>query len=482
MDAIDATIVVDDGGVIVEANAAAVEMIGRGVRELVGAHLHDLVRGIEVESVEDEIDRADAVVSLPDGDMPVHAWRRRLGPDRSALILRDATEWRATQATLAMVVAGVEQGVDAFEITDERGNTEYANPALEAALGRAPFDILGEPLTKFLAPDDAARVQAALLAGEAWRGEVVCRHASGDLRQHEMTITPVVDMLTGMRRFVVVRRDVTARVAAERQLEQLREHVVHADRLSVLGQLAASVAHDVNNPATFILTNVRLALDDLRLWHDNDNQPVSQADKARLRDLMDMLRDAIDGTERVIALVKEMRSLGARAAPKREPVKLADVAHDAVRLTRVQTRAKARVVEHIESEGAVLGDRLRLGQVVVNLLMNAAQAIPDGAESKDHEILVSVKEVSAPGPSGPSGPSGFVELSVSDTGVGIKPEDRERVFEAWFTTKKREEGSGLGLAISRQIVADLGGTLTASPRGDGRRGSVFTLRFPCLAT
>lgn len=470
-EAIDATIIVDDRGIIVEANVAALAMIGKPLHDLIGASVTTLVHGLA--QGEGEIDRADASVTLPAGELPVHAWRRRAGPGRSAIILRDATEWRATQGVLAMIVAGVEQGVDAFEITDSEGKTEYANPALERALGRAPFDVLGEPITKFLEDDDAVRVTAALQAGEAWRGEVICRHAGGERRHHELALTPVVDLLTGDRRFVVVRRDITARVAAERQVELLREHVIRADRLSVLGHLAASVAHDVNNPATFILANLRLSLDELNAWSSENPGPGDRG-QARIAQIAEMLSDAVDGTERVVALVREMRQMSTRERPSRERVQLADVAHDALRLTRVQTRAKARLVEDLALPAAVMGDRLRLGQVVVNLLINAADSIPDG-DSASHRITIATREQ-----------NGFVELSVSDTGRGIDGGDVDRVFETWFTTKKREDGPGLGLAISREIVVDLGGTLTAAPRAPGpgaaSTGSVFTMRFPSPAT
>lgn len=462
-EAIDATLIVDDSGVIVEANAAAVEMVGRPAAELVGEPVAKLVRGAELESTDGEIDRVDASVTAAGGELPVHAWRRRVGPDRRALILRDATEWRATQGMLAMVVAAVEQGTDAFEITDAEGRTEYANPALEHALGRRPFDILGEPMIRFLEDDDAAKVRAALARGEPFHGEVVCRHASGEKRHHEIAVTPVVDLLTSERRFVILRRDVTARVLAERQVELLREHVVRADRLSVLGHLAASVAHDVNNPATFILANLRLAIDELNAMRGENTGGGAKPE--RLSQVMEMLSDAVDGTERVVALVREMRTLSTRAPPEREHVELADVARDAMRLTRVHTRAKAKLVEQL-APARVIGDRLRLGQVMVNLLMNAAHAIPDG-DSAAHRITITTRVV-----------DNFSEISVSDTGRSITPAERESIFETWFTAKKREDGPALGLAISHQIVSDLGGTLTVEPAGAGLHGSVFTIRLP----
>lgn len=462
-EAIDATFIVDDHGVIVDANAAAVEMVGRAAHELVGGPIANVVHGAELESAQGEVDRADASVTAASGALPVHAWRRRVGPDRCALILRDATEWRSTQGMLAMIVAAVEQGTDAVEITDGEGRTEYANPALERALGRRPFDILGEPMTRFLEDDDAAKVGAALARGEPFHGEVVCRHASGEKRHHEIVVTPVVDLLTGERRFVIFRRDATARVLAERQVELLREHVARADRLSVLGHLAASVAHDVNNPATFILANLRLAIDELNAMRSENT--ATGAKSERLSQVMEMLRDAVDGTERVVALVREMRKLSTRAPPEREHVDLAGVARDALRLTRVHTRVKARLVEQL-APARVIGDRVRLGQVMVNLLMNAAHAIPEG-DSAAHCITLTTRVV-----------DDFAEVSVVDSGTSMSPAERDSIFETWFTSKSRDDGPALGLAISHQIVADLGGTLTAEPVGDGVAGNVFTIRFP----
>lgn len=467
----DATLIVDEADVVVEANDSAVALTAREPHALIGVPLATLVGGLELAEAteEDTSARVDGTLLLPSGALAVHAWRRRLSPTRVAVILRDATEWLTAQSTLALIVAGVESSVDSFAITDELGNVEYVNQAHTIAVGRSLFEVMGEPVTRFIDGDDAAVVDAALRAGVPWHGEVICRRPNGERRHHDLTLTPVRDTLTGLRRFVCIRRDISERFLAEAKAEALREQLVHADRLGVLGQLAASVAHDVNNPASFILSNLQLAIEELVAWQADgagDRNVVARRTAA----LIEMLGDALDGTERVIALVRGMRSLGVRGAALQEHVSLAEIARDALRLTRAQTGACAKVIERLSVPAVVDGDRLRLGQVAVNLLVNAAQAIPPGSPEA-HVIAVETREG-----------EGFAELSVSDSGVGIPADHLERVFEAWFTTKNREEGTGLGLAVSRQILTDLGGTLVASQGPE--RGTVFTLRLPrrALAT
>jgi PAS domain S-box-containing protein len=250
---------------------------------------------------------------------------------------------------------------------------------------------------------------------------------------------------------------VLADVSAE---HAARTRLVQADRLSTLGMLAAGVAHEINNPAAFIL----LGLDLL-------DRQLEGLDGAVAESAGDTLRELRDSIRRIVDIARDLR-LFASAPPseggRRSVVDVNRTVESALSLTRGQILERAQIELHLEEVPPVLMDDGRLGQVVVNLLVNAAQAIPRSFAA-DQRIAVSTRSDGA-----------TVEIEVEDTGVGIPEENLARIWQPFFTTKSPTEGTGLGLSISRDIVERAGGTIVAkSPARAGLPGGTrFVISLP----
>jgi signal transduction histidine kinase len=232
-----------------------------------------------------------------------------------------------------------------------------------------------------------------------------------------------------------------------------------SERLAALGTLAAGMAHEINNPLTYVLLHLARAS---QLLRRSEGAPVA-ADR-----LVPLIDGALEGAERIRTIASGMRAFARVDEDSRVPVDLRQVIESSVRLLAHQIRLRARLVcEHREAP-PVLASGGRLGQVVINLLSNAIQALPEGNASA-HEIRIA---------SG-SDERGWAVVEVSDDGCGIPEHLQARIFEPFFTTKPVGDGTGLGLAISHGIVRSLGGTIELeSAVGAGTR---VTLSLPPLA-
>ena len=246
---------------------------------------------------------------------------------------------------------------------------------------------------------------------------------------------------------------------------ELRRRLEHADRLNAIGTLAAGVAHEVNNPASYVLMNLKTCRDHLSVLRDRN--PALTADERGLIDEMDeMLGDNVRGVERIVGIVHALRAYARTDPDEIERIDLAAVCRDACDLVGNQVRQRAKLRVDLAPTAPLTADARKLGQVVINLLVNAYDSLPVAvAGHASHEIRL--KLATSPG---------RIELSVSDTGVGIPPQLQARIFDPFFTTKPRSEAAGLGLVIVRDIVERFGGRITVD--SEPGHGSCFTVVFP----
>ncbi|EDM81288.1 sensory box histidine kinase/response regulator [Plesiocystis pacifica SIR-1] len=245
-----------------------------------------------------------------------------------------------------------------------------------------------------------------------------------------------------------------ARVEAEMQAQLGR-----ADRLATVGTLAAGVAHEVNNPLTFVLGNLELTRDELA---DQGEAPPSAAAWAQLRASMDeSLREALEGAEHIRDVVGELKLFVRDQDDTFEAVKLEEVLDTSLKLCRHELGHDIELVRHVELVPRVRGNPGKLAQIFINLLVNAAQAM---AEGKGRIELRLVRDGDA------------VVASVSDDGAGMSEAVRAKIFEPFFTTKPIGIGTGLGLPVCASIVRHHGGSLSVdSVEGVG---TTFRLRLP----
>ena len=227
-----------------------------------------------------------------------------------------------------------------------------------------------------------------------------------------------------------------------------------------VGTLAAGVAHEINNPLAYVISNLDFV---------NGALPAQIGARADLsRDQVEALKEAREGAERVRLIVRDLKTFSRADDVDRGPVDVHEVLSASANMAWNEIRHRARLVKHEARGLKACGNEARLGQVFLNLLVNAAQSIPEGdAEHNEIRIATRAQDES-------------VIVEVSDTGRGISPEDRPRLFDPFFTTKPVGVGTGLGLYVCQNIVASLGGSITVE--SEIGRGSTFRVTLPAATS
>jgi signal transduction histidine kinase len=269
--------------------------------------------------------------------------------------------------------------------------------------------------------------------------------------------------------------DAVQKIIADREQRRIRARLAEAERLASLGTLAAGAAHEIANPLSFTVANLGTIDEQLermarligRLQQAVGSPPdVDVLDELQvtLDDVRDLLADGRVGADRVSRVVRNLQNIARRNEDPHRPVDVTRAIESAVSLAWNQIRHRARLVRQLEGLPAVQGSEYRLSQLFLNLLLNAAQAIHEGA-AQTNEIKIS----------GRSEERGVV-IEVQDTGEGMPPETRARLFEPFFTTRPSGVGTGLGLSICQSVVIEHGGSIEVESQPG--RGSLFRVVLP----
>ncbi|MEW5742723.1 MAG: ATP-binding protein [Myxococcota bacterium] len=346
-------------------------------------------------------------------------------------------EWLETLA------AALEADVNGVLIADERGVIEYANAAISRMSGYSREELLGQHTRIFRSGHESREVYQALWStirsGVTWNGSLVNRRKDGSTYVEEMTITPVPPRGRRGLRFVAVKRDATA----QKRLEDLIER---NDRLDLVGRMAASVAHDLANLLMPVASGAAL-LRGLTLHNEEAKEAVTDIEQAaeRAGQLVRQLLDFVRGGRGVLAAVDTSRLLNSYTRQLQ-------------RMLPMAVQLEADVPPDLPT---VVVDGMQLFQVLLNLCLNAADAMPSGG-------ILWLK-------ARPSADGGLV-LEVRDTGTGIPESVRARIFDPFFTTKPPGRGTGIGLAIVKRIIEAHGGTVDFE--SEVGVGTTFTVTFP----
>jgi signal transduction histidine kinase len=247
---------------------------------------------------------------------------------------------------------------------------------------------------------------------------------------------------------------------------ELRRRVEHADRLAAIGTLAAGVAHEVNNPASYVLMNLKSCREHLAALRER-RPPLTADERAMIDEMADMLADNIRGVERIVGIVHALRAHARTDPDEIGRCDLAAICRDACDLVGNQLRQRARLRIELAPTAPLIADARKLGQVVINLLVNAYDSLPLPVAGGHPSHEIRLRLATSPG---------RIELSVSDTGVGIPHHLRARIFEPFYTTKPRAEAAGLGLVVVRDIVERFGGRIAVD--SEPGHGSRFSVVFP----
>jgi len=249
------------------------------------------------------------------------------------------------------------------------------------------------------------------------------------------------------------------------ELARTQEQLVLADRRVSVGRLAAGVAHEVNNPLTFLRGNLDFVAHEMPQVQAAAAKGDQKEVALMLAEMAGAVGDARQGALRVTHIVRGLKTFARDDDDRREVLSLESPMEAAIEMAFHEIKHRAQLVRSFGPAPRVCGNEVRLSQVFLNLLLNAAQAIPEGA-AKQHQIRCLI---------GTDG-SGRAVASVEDTGCGMSPELQARIFDPFFTTKPVGVGSGLGLSISRNIVEQLGGTITVESAPD--LGTTFKVTLP----
>jgi CheY-like chemotaxis protein/two-component sensor histidine kinase len=244
---------------------------------------------------------------------------------------------------------------------------------------------------------------------------------------------------------VAIARDLTERNRLEAQL-------LLADRLASVGTLAAGVAHEINNPLGYVLGNLNVLVSGFA------------AQASLTPELKQALQDAVHGAKRVRDIVQDLQTFSRGESQRRGAVDVLRVMDVSIRMAYSALRHRARLERDYKEVPPVDGSESRLGQVFLNLLVNAAQAMPDRPVD-ENEVKVSVRTDAA-----------HVIIEVRDNGIGMTEAVRRRIFDPFYTTKTIGEGTGLGLSICHSIVVSMGGTIAVESAPNA--GATFTVKLP----
>ncbi|MGZ6097481.1 MAG: PAS domain S-box protein [Myxococcaceae bacterium] len=375
-------------------------------------------------------------------------------PLRIVGTLMDVSARKQTEQELRREALLFESLNDGVIFLDLQGSVVDWNSSAERLFGYSKGEVLGRAWSDVLKLTEnnlQATVLAALRRYGRWSREVVALRKDGSETFCEVTVVPLRDAEGRHIATIAVHRDIGERRAMQAQL-------LVASRLASVGTLAAGVAHEINNPLAFVNANVLYLADEL----ERSRSALGPATD----EILQLVAETRQGVERIGLIVRDLKAFSrVDSEDVTAVVDVRKVLAFAEKMAGKEMRQRARVLRDIQPVPMVKANESRLGQVFLNLLLNAAQAIPDGAAT-EHEIRIRTRTDGL----------GRAVVEVSDTGRGIPEELRARVFDPFFTTKPVGEGTGLGLSICLGIVRSLGGEILLE--SEVGKGSSFRVALP----
>jgi PAS domain S-box-containing protein len=407
--------------------------------------------GSQVRRLVEQLARAEAELSAAlDGGVDLI-----IAPAGQTYLLREAQQAllrseAAAKEKAALLGAIFDNAPDLIVFLDRHHRIRFLNASW---MGQQVEQLIGADWLSFQLPDQKERLRR-IFESVIYTGRRAVREGpgrsevDGSVGVISCHFGPVIesDVVVGV---VVISREITAQKAAEAQL-------ISSDRMATMGTLAAGVAHEINNPLTTVIANL-----DLMARHLEQ----VQASQATPSELADEINDARTAAERVRRIVRDLKLFSRADEDKREALDVEQIMDSTLRMAENEIRHRARLVKEYGRVPRVFANESRLGQVFLNLVVNAAQAIPEGnVEGNVIRITTCL------------GSDEKVHVKVADTGPGIPPEIRRRLFTPFFTTKPIGTGTGLGLSISQRIVTALGGAI--SFESEVGKGTEFRVVLP----
>lgn len=402
-----------------------------------------------------------------------------------------------------LLLRAVEQNSATIVITDPAGTIIYVNAKFTEMTGYTKDEALGQNPRILKGNDGLTDYKAMwqqLLAGQQWRGDFHNRRKNGEFFWERAAISPILDDAGNITHFLAIKEDINERKEIELQLERsvaesvqmaaslellnaelksTQSQMLQREKMASIGQLAAGVAHEINNPIGFVSSNLR-SLDKyikklLGYLETLETQFKEQlpegwqelkAERKKLKidflieDCGDLIEESLDGSERVRKIVQNLKTFSRVDQAEEQLADLNECLESTIAIVWNEIKYKATLEKELADLPDLHCNPQELNQVFTNILVNAAQAIEKEGVIKIRSWL----------------DDDVVKISFQDNGSGIAPENQEKIFEPFFTTKPVGEGTGLGMSISYEIVKKHGGDIHLDSVVG--QGTTFTLSFP----
>jgi len=485
---LDCIVGMDCEGCITEFNPAAERVFGYDRESVLGKHLAEVIVPRSLRAMhragfarhlatgESRVlgRRIEMTALCADGrEIPVEIAITRVeqeGPPSFTGYLRDITERKRNEEALfethAELARSEERWRSMFEnsavgivLTDVNGRFIAANPAFQNMVGYEEDEL--KQITFFEITVEEDRNLNRVLVQELLEGkrgqfqfEKQYRRKNGSTVWVRNSVSTVPGSEREPRFLIALSEDVTERHAAEEALNRTRSELAHMARVTTLSALTASIAHEVNQPLSGIVTNASTCL------------RMLDADPPNLEGARETVRRIIRDGNRASEVVARLRTLYGRRELAPEPMDLNEATREVISLSLGELERNRVILRQELAEGLppVMGDRIQVQQVILNLIRNGSDAMSE-VDDRPRELTVKTDMAEA----------GSVHLSVKDAGVGIHPGVESKLFEPFYTTKS--DGMGIGLSVSRSIIESHHGRLWAV-RNEGP-GATFSLSIPC---
>jgi two-component system, LuxR family, sensor kinase FixL len=384
-------------------------------------------------------------------------------PVRMRGVSMDVTERKRAEETLEKQRGFLRQVIDIdpnfIFAKDRQGRFTLVNQAVADAYGTTVDSLIGKTDADFNPNSEEVEffhrmdLEVMDTLKERFIPEERLTNAQGKIRWLQTVKRPIFDKDGSASQVLGSSTDITQRKEAEAELQRNRQELAHVTRISTMGELAASLAHELNQPLTAILSNAQAA------------QRFLNANPSDLLEVREILKDIVQDDSRASEVIRRMRALVKKEEVVLAPLDLAEVIHDVARLVHSDAVLLNVDVALELNSGLPLvrGDRIQMQQVVLNLILNAFEALKERSVNERRIVLQA----------DPDG-ADAVRVAVRDNGTGMSSENLDKIFQPFYTTKR--DGLGMGLSISRSIIEAHGGCLWAANNPD--RGATFSFTVP----
>ena len=362
---------------------------------------------------------------------------------------------------IKLLTACLEKNSNFVVILDENRLIWWVNASFEDVSGFTLEEVFGQDISVLFSekndPELLAQAEACLLEKSEWRGEVLAKRKDGSERVDGVSVTAVFDEVGEKNYYLIVGRDITEKIEMREALRTAREAQIRAEKMLSIGIMASGISHEINQP-----------LNAIRVLSGGMHYLLTQGEKLSTEELTANIQEIVEQTDRIADIIKLLRSFVRRDALQLKPCDINEAVILALALVGKQLADHGVTVQkQLQDElPAVMADITGLAEVLVNLLVNAMQALDSVGQN---EKLITVKTEFNAG----------VRLRVIDNGPGIDPEIESRIFESLVSTKTSGDNLGLGLAIVQTLVASFGGSVLAETNETG--GACFTVSLPAVS-